>query len=206
MHDTSLWAQTLAAAGATQGRFDAGAIVFLQGASCDQVAFVAHGRVEIRSTTPCGRELAIQSVDAGDFFGDVLAFAGGTKYLGNVVAAVSTEVWFLAPYAFVDLLSRHKDLLADYLSILGRKTFAIKQQVKLLSLPDLRSRILFWLAGERDRTGCPTIQIPRSKERLADLLGVERPSLSRELARMKRAGLVTYDRKSIGLLAPGIHE
>jgi len=39
-----------------------------------------------------------------------------------------------------------------------------------------------------------------SKEELANLLFVQRPSLSRELIKMKQEGLIQYDRKTITMI------
>ncbi len=94
---------------------------------------------------------------------------------------------------------RIASLLAAYLANLGRKTFQIKQQVKLLSLPDLRSKILFFLRLQLGKSPRGAVPIPGSKEHLASQLGVERPSLSRELARMKKEGLLEYSRTHIVL-------
>lgn len=193
------WCAILTAAGGNALRFSAGEMLFFQGDPCRDVGYVAAGWLDIRATTPDGRELPIQTVPEGEFFGDVLTFAGGTKYLGNVVAAAGTEVIFLDPEAFLRLLGGDAAALRDYLGTLGRKTFFIKQQVKMLSLPDLRSKLLFWLRWNLGGASGGTVPIPGTKERLAAFLAVERPSLSRELAHMKRDGLLDYGRTEIVL-------
>jgi CRP-like cAMP-binding protein len=179
---------------------DRGELLFLQGDPCREIGYVAAGSLVILSTTPGGRELPIQSVPEGDFFGDVLQFAGGTHYLGNVVAFTAATVVLVAPEAFLDALAADRTALASYLTLLARKTFFIKQQVKMLSLPDLRAKILFWLRWRLDGALKGSVPLPGSKERLAAFLAVERPSLSRELARMQRDGLIAYSRKDIDLL------
>ncbi|MFH0992947.1 MAG: Crp/Fnr family transcriptional regulator [bacterium] len=187
----------LGAEGASVWRYDPGAILFWQGDLCRAVAYVASGSIAIKSSSPDGRELTIQEVGCGDFFGDVLTFAGEHHYLGNVVANEPTLICFLAPDAFLALLTASRPLLAAYLAALSRKTFQIKQQVKLLSLPDLRSKILFYLGQYLGPLPAGPVPIPGSKERLASLLCVERPSLSRELAHMKKEGIIDYSRTHI---------
>ncbi|MDP3130951.1 MAG: Crp/Fnr family transcriptional regulator [Bacillota bacterium] len=177
-----------------------GAILFLQGEVCVEIGYVSEGRIEIRSSTPDGREWQIQSVDPDAFFGDVLTFSGEQRYLGNVVVATDAIVSMIGRADFLRLLSGHPELLEAYLSALGRKTFDIKQQVKMLSLPSLRSRILFWLGWRLGDARTGSVAIPGTKERLAEMLAVERPSLSRELAHMKKDRLLDYSRTEITLL------
>ncbi len=199
IHDSWLNQAILGAEGASVWRYDPGEILFWQGDPCRDVAYVVSGSVAIRSSSPDGRELTIQEVGPGDYFGDVLTLAGENSYLGNVVAIDQTLICFLSPDAFLSLLASSRRILAAYLANLGRKTFQIKQQVKLLSLPDLRSKILFFLGQSLGPARKGTVAIPGTKERLASLLCVERPSLSRELARMKKEGIINYTRTQIHL-------
>lgn len=176
-----------------------GTILFLQGEECVEIGYVSEGVIDICSLSPEGREWLIQSVEPAAFFGDVLTFAGERRYLGNVVAATDAVVTLIGRDDFLRLLCNRPDLLEGYLCALGRKTFDIKQQVKMLSLPDLRSRILFWLGWRLGDVRTGSVAIPGTKERLAAMLAVERPSLSRELARMKRERLLDYSRTEITL-------
>ncbi len=177
-----------------------GSILFLQGEACDEIGFVSEGSIDIRSVTPDGRSWQIQTVGPEMFFGDVLTFAGERRYLGNVVAATDAVVSWIGRDDFLRLLCNNPELLKTYLTALARKTFDVKQQVKLLSLSDLRSRILFWIRLGLGDARFGSVPIPGTKERLAEILGVERPSLSRELARMKQDGLIDYSRTEITLL------
>jgi len=45
-----------------------------------------------------------------------------------------------------------------------------------------------------------TLRVPVNRQKLADLLGVQRPSLSRELIHMKEEGLIDYDKDTVQLL------
>jgi len=197
MEQTILSIDNLTAYGGRTACARKGAMLFMQGDACVEIGYVSEGRLDIMSSTPDGREWQIQTVEAGSFFGDVLTFAGENRYLGNVVVSADAVVTMIGKNDFVRLLSDDPPLLLRYLEELGRKTFDIKQQVKLLSLPDLRSRILFWLRWRLGDARSGVVAIPGTKERLAAMLAVERPSLSRELSRMRQAGILSYSRTSI---------
>ena len=50
--------------------------------------------------------------------------------------------------------------------------------------------------------GSNRIQLPVTKKELAEQIGVQRTSLSRELQKMRNEGLLAYDSRTIQLLKP----
>jgi CRP-like cAMP-binding protein len=54
--------------------------------------------------------------------------------------------------------------------------------------------------------GRPSIELTMSKKSLAEMFGVSRTSLSRELQKMSAEGLITFDSKSIQILDISILE
>jgi len=170
-----------------------GEMLFLEGDRCDRIGYVAEGQIVIRSSTPDGAEYLVQTVSPGQFFGDVMTFANEPRYLGNVVAETEVLVAFYSPRSFLKWLGQEEGLLEAYLRGLAQKTFELKQDVKLLAIPSLRERILFFLESERKKQDADSITLGMTRERWATKLGVCRPSLSRELSRMRKAGLIRID-------------
>ena len=81
------------------------------------------------------------------------------------------------------------------LEILSENNFKITRKLHIISTSSLRERIAIWLIDAMDENLDVTLHMNR--EQLADFLGVARPSLSRELMRMQKDGLVEVDRKTI---------
>lgn len=187
-------------AGSRRRFFAEGEILFLEGDRCREVGRVAEGRILIRCTDSCGRESVLQIVEPGSFFGDVMLLAGEDRYLGNVVAETPSAVDFFSLPAFLNHLSASRDDLSGYLRELALKTFALKQEMKLLSLPTLGEKIRFFLRSEASRTGSARIRTGLTREALASRFGVARPSLSRELSRLQSEGWILLEGKDILLL------
>jgi CRP-like cAMP-binding protein len=182
--------------------FASGEMLFLQGDTCQEIGFVASGEIVIRTTDPEGREFVIQSVKAGQFFGDVMLFANHPKYLGNVAAISKAKVLFFSLETFMSWLKSSDQALKSYLSGLTEKTFELKQNIKLLGMSSLRDKILFYLETEALRQNAKTLLLPMTREVWAAKLNVCRPSLSRELSRMQKDGLIVNAGKKITLLNP----
>jgi CRP-like cAMP-binding protein len=185
---------------ACEKNFVAGEMLFLQGDVCQDIGFVAMGEIVIRTTDPEGREFVIQSVKAGQFFGDVMLFANHPKYLGNVTALSLAKVLFFSLETFLCWLKSSDWALKSYLSGLAEKTFELKQNIKLLGMSSLRDKILFYLETEALRQDAKTRLLPMTREAWAAKLNVCRPSLSRELSRMQKDGLIVNAGKKITLL------
>ncbi|MCR5462575.1 MAG: Crp/Fnr family transcriptional regulator, partial [bacterium] len=95
-------------------------------------------------------------------------------------------------------LLENKIILKNYLEIISTKVFKIQSKVKILSQKSIREKILFYLFSESKRINKKKIPI-KSKESLSLYLNVPRPSLSRELIKLKSENVIDYNRYSITL-------
>jgi CRP-like cAMP-binding protein len=181
-------------------KYQANEIIFLEGDICQQIAYVVSGEIIIRSITPDGSEFIIQDILPGQFFGDVMLFAKAKTYLGNVVAMKASTVIYFDMESFIRLLQSNAEFLANYLSMLADKTFHLKQNIKLLGLPTLRDKLLFYLEYESRSQNKKSIVLPMTRETLATMLNVRRPSLSRELSKMQKARLILVNNRVITLI------
>jgi hypothetical protein len=75
-----------------------------------------------------------------------------------------------------------------------------------LSLDTTRKKIANLLLKEYKKTNSLNIILPYSKEKMAKLLNVTRPSLSRELTNMKDEGLIDYYKNKFTILDLGALE
>ena len=71
-----------------------------------------------------------------------------------------------------------------------------------LTEPQLRRRILLFLRDRREEAGSDYFRLPYSRQEMAEVLGVNRSALSRELGRMQREGLLEFYRSSFRLRKP----
>lgn len=96
-------------------------------------------------------------------------------------------------------------LLSNLLEEISEKYWALQSHVRLLSIPDGRTRLEAYLRQEALRTGeivCEGL----TREQMAQCLGMNRSALSRLLGTMQREGKLELRRGSIRLLQPGTPE
>lgn len=67
-------------------------------------------------------------------------------------------------------------------------------------MKNIRDKIIEFLTYEYYLQGNTVIKLRISKKELAEKFGIQRPSLFRELKKMKQDGLIDYDSSSIEIL------
>ena len=98
------------------------------------------------------------------------------------------------------MLSEFPSFLKVYLEFVSNHTFILGDKIKHYVNKTIRECILNYLAYERKLQNSNQIRLGISKKDLADRIGVQRTSLSRELTKMRDEGIIDYDRNSITLI------
>jgi CRP-like cAMP-binding protein len=93
----------------------------------------------------------------------------------------------------------HRKLIMNMLGILSRRAMTLSRKLEYLSIKSMRGRIARFLVEQYRKSGQTTFMLPMNRNELADFLNVSRPSLSRELCRMRDDGLLDFHRSSLQL-------
>jgi CRP-like cAMP-binding protein len=83
------------------------------------------------------------------------------------------------------------------LGILSRKAITLSRQLEFLSIRSMRGRIAAFLLEQHKKSGRATFMLDMNRNELADFLNVARPSLSREMCRMRNEGILDFHRSSM---------
>ena len=169
-----------------------------EGAMSTYIGIVLNGSIVIKSYSLAGHTFIIRTLTEGMMYGDVLIFGSHSKaYPGTLVAREHTQIAKISNRLFKQWLSESEPLLNNYLRLLSDKTYEVNNKNKLLSQDSLRDKILYFLYEQKKIQKSNVITLHQSKEELAEALYVRRPSLSRELSKMRDEGLIDYDRHTI---------
>ena len=165
-----------------------------------KLGIVLEGKVRVKAYSLGGKNFTLNTLRPGQCFGDVLIYGKKDKsYPGSLITKGITKVALIPNDIFEQFLLNDKDLLMNYLALLSEKAYEMNMKSKLLSQDSIRDKILFWLQQERLEQNSNIIELKMSKEELANLLFTQRPSLSRELMKMRDEGLIEFDRHTISI-------
>ena len=76
----------------------------------------------------------------------------------------------------------------------------LNKKIKSLSYQTIRQKVLNYILEEYKKQRSDIIKLPLSKKKIAEQLGIPRPSLSRELICMKDEGLIEIDKDKIKII------
>ncbi len=164
------------------------------------IGIVLEGKILIKTYTLGGNNFTLNSIEEGQIFGDILIFSEThNTFPGALITQGKTKVALISNKVFKKFLFNDNDLLKNFLRLLSDKSYALNYKSRLLSQDTVRDKILFYLFHQRRIQSTNIIKLNMTKEELANQLFVQRPSLSRELAKMKKDKLIDYDRYTITL-------
>lgn len=173
-------------------------LLFHEGEECNGLGIILKGQLVISTITALDKEYVINILNKNDIFGDTLLFSEKTLFLGDGIVSKDIEILFISKDLLLEMF-KDQQFLLNFLSIIAKKSTDLRNRLKLLSHKSIEERILFYLDTQRKKLNTNKIPI-KSKESLAQLLNIPRPSLSRELIRLKEKRLIDYNRYFIILM------
>lgn len=102
--------------------------------------------------------------------------------------------------ALFELFCSNPSFLRTYLEFVSDRVFILGDKIKHYINKTIRESIINYLEYESKKQNTRRVKLDISKKALAEKFGVQRTSLSRELAKMRDDGLITFDRDTITLL------
>ena len=182
-----------------------GEVVVDSGDPTSEVFFVAEGAVRVVVRTALGYEAILNDLGAGSFFGE-LAAIDGTARSANVTALQRTRLCAVPGPAFMDVVLASPAAGLRLMRFLAERLRAKDERLlEIMALP-VRQRLMAELLRlSRDRgggTGERVLSPPPQQDVLARRIGTRRETVSREMAEMARAGLLTVGRRAIVLRRP----
>jgi CRP-like cAMP-binding protein len=173
-------------------------LLFHEGEECKDIGIILKGQLTISTMTSLNKEYIINILNKNDLFGDTLLFSKKTLFLGDGIISKDAEILFISKELLLEMFKEQQFLL-NFLSITSQKSMNLRNRLKLLSHKSIEERILFYLTEQKKQLNSNKIPI-KSKESLAKLLNIPRPSLSRELIKLKERKIIDYNRYYIILI------
>lgn len=174
--------------------------IAFEGDECSSIGIVLDGHVEIQKLFLSGKTLTISTLSPGDTFGEVIVFSNMRRYPSTIVSSSSSKVMYIGRDDIVQLCLSDKGILKNFMELLSNKILMLNRKITLLSFDTLREKVCNYFMDEYRKQKSKDILLPLSRKEMAEALGVQRPSLSREFINMKDEGLIDFDKNRVTLL------
>jgi CRP/FNR family transcriptional regulator len=194
----ALPADDLAVIGArcTVRLFTRGAIVFEEGAAAAGLWVVLAGRVKVVRMSASGREQVLHAEAPGATLAEVPVFDGG-GYVATAVAIDDARLLFVPRSVVLAACRRHGDVALGVIAVLARRVRTFAGLIEDLALRDVTARVAAWLLGQARRGGGDTLELTATREEIGARLGTVRELVSRALARLHAAGVITVRGRTV---------
>jgi len=173
-----------------------------QGEQQEGIYLVLTGRARGERLTSDGRLVTVNEFGPGELFGEILSGAN----MESPVTVRMLEDGSILRLSLGKLLNAFNDdretgerVLRNLIGQISQKYFMIMKRVEMLLCPTLAGKIAMYLLNQRE-SGSNTVTVPHSREEQAALLNCDRSALSRELSRLRGAGIINYSGRSFSIL------
>lgn len=175
-------------------------IVHFVGEKCSKLEIILTGKVVIERIDESGNLMTIAEFFGNEILGGNLLFSKNPHYPMTITSKQPTVILEINKERLFELFSDNHEFLRCYLEFISDHATILGDRIKHYVNKTLRESIMSYLNYERKKQNSSLIRLSITKKALAEKIGVQRTSLSRELAKMKKDDLIRYDSKSIELL------
>lgn len=177
--------------------YEKNTIIHLQNEKCITLDFIISGDLVVQKIDENGKVLTLTEFTKGDIIGGNLILANNNSYPLTIIAKNNAVLLHIKKDFVLDLCQSNKNFLIEFLKCISDKTLILTNKIKSISLKSIRECIVDFLNYESYDQNTYEIKLNMTKKELAERLGIQRTSLSRELNKMKKDGLIEYNSKII---------
>lgn len=178
-------------------------VIYFEGDAGENLYLVASGKVKLIRPALSGREVLLDILQGGEYFGH-LAIASGRDYTETAIAQTDCCILQISAHNFEKVLNRYPDVTMNVLQAVGQRLEESQEIIRQLSVYTVEERIAATLIrvakkmGEQKQTGM-LIQIPFSRQDLAAMTGATVATVSQVMSRFSADGLISTGRKWVVL-------
>lgn len=180
--------------------YEKNSIIAIEGDDCHSLGIILEGNIEVHKPFPCGKIVTINHFSAGNVFGEALVFSGKHLYPATILSTEETKVMYLRREIIVKLMTLDERIISNFMGVLSNRILMLNNRLTNLSLDTLRKKISNILLLEYKTQKSLDIRLPYSRKKMAELLNIPRPSLSRELINMKEEGIIDFSKNKVKIL------
>lgn len=178
----------------TRKKYKKGEVVFLQGSFLDGLYIINSGKIKIFKYTKEGKEQILYILSEGDFFGE-LSLLKAEEVGFNAEAIEDVNICMIQKKDFDQILASHPEISVKILEIIGGRLSKLETLVQSLGTKDIEARIAQMLLELAEEFGVQKkdhieMEIPLTREDMANFIGVTRETISRKLSSLQDEGVI----------------
>ncbi|MCF6320620.1 MAG: Crp/Fnr family transcriptional regulator, partial [Rhizobiaceae bacterium] len=170
------------------------------------VRFILSGSVRIIHRIAVGKEVILDEMSTGEFFGEISAIDSETRS-ANITTLTRTRICIMPQKIFMEILENDSIVNCKVLRVLTQRIRFLNLRLAEHSFLQAKHRLyseLMRLSKPRPgHEGQRSISPPPIQRELADRIGSRREVVSRELNSLEREGIINKTRGSLIIIEIG---
>ena len=177
--------------------------VIRKGSAGDHLLFLLRGRLQVVDITESGREIGLNFLNIGDFFGE-LSIIDGQPRSASVVTTEPSVILLLPRTEALNLFYRHSVVAERILKRFAEKLRRASDYQSILSLPNAFQRVFALLArfARVAPGGLVVIEKMPTQQEIAITVNTSRETVSRAIHFLIRQGVVEKDTRRLIVRKP----
>ena len=185
-------------------KFRAGSCISDYSKQGDKIGIILKGSADVVRYDVNGVRTIIETLGEQGIFGEYFTYPSSTRSYVEGVAGKDCEILYVRRS---ELLKRcenacgcHSRVVENMLELMTEKAISLSERVEVLSQRTIENKLISFLQITEDKTAeGKTPQIPFSTTVLSDYLCVNRSALQREIAKLKKSGVLTISKRKFRL-------
>lgn len=179
--------------------FSRGDTIYSQGSNCAFLFCILKGQVKLARGDSEGNEFTTDFLSTCELFGPVLGNSEASEALETAIAKDVVAVWQVCAEEFRTLLAHTPTLSMRVIDALGKRQRKMERRLECFAFKRIEVRLaetLRELSGGFN-TRCEHgygMHIRLTQQELADLVGASRPVVSSILNKLRKTGILNYNR------------
>lgn len=170
----------------------------------DRIGIILSGAAAAVRYDVNGVRTIIENLDEQGIFGEFFTYPASRRTYIEIVAEKDCEILFFQRSEIVKRCEKacicHSMVVENLLKLMTEKAVSLSERVEVLSQRTIEDKLISFLQITEDNTEVgKTPQIPFSTTALSDYLCVNRSALQREIAKLKKSGVLTVSKRKFKL-------
>lgn len=182
--------------------YDKGNIIIDMGDKVEAIYLILNGKIEISKEYDDTRKNIVNILESGEIFAEAMALS--TNKISQITAISLSKSEILKiniKDIFDNNLEKNKNIfIENLLKIISDKNKFLSMKNDILSQKSLRSKIILYLEYMSNMQKSEKINIPYSRDKLAEFISADRSALSRELNRLAKEKMIELNGNKINII------
>ena len=182
--------------------YEKGNIIIDIGDKVEAIYIILNGKIEISKEYDDTRKNIVNILESGEIFAEAMALS--TNKISQITAISLSKSEILKiniKYIFDNNLEKNKNIfIENLLKIISDKNKFLSMKNDILSQKSLRSKIILYLEYMSNMQKSEKINIPYSRDKLAEFISADRSALSRELNRLAKEKMIELNGNKINII------